>query len=242
MNPANVGAFGGIGGVRQDGAVRSDFNVARTVVTLQSGTRWLAYAAIENVGLMMVDIGLNIPTTSNTDLAPEPYAPGSYVDVVAANGHLIAIDQRQLLARYLRYEPRPAVFIRFRSPFKMSTAWPTGKPCRSISTGTVRSNRTRCATSRSSVGGVASSLMSPIPATRPRSAWCRSTPKSSRWRSTSRSDACSWPALRLPWSASTPSFSSTYRAPIHFPLSTRTLIRWTTASPGDRRRASTRQA
>ena len=54
--------------------MRSEFNIARTVVTLRDGTRWKAYAAIENVGLMMVDVGLNIPSIHD-HLAPEPYAP-----------------------------------------------------------------------------------------------------------------------------------------------------------------------
>ncbi|MEO8677869.1 MAG: PKD domain-containing protein [Vicinamibacterales bacterium] len=87
----HVGVFDGYI-VRADGAVRADLSIARTIVTLKSGARWKAYAAIEKVGLMMLDIGYNIPSTSHTNLAPEPYAPGSYVDVVAANGRLLAID------------------------------------------------------------------------------------------------------------------------------------------------------
>jgi hypothetical protein len=41
----------------------------------------------------MVDIGRNIPSTSDTNLAPEQFAAGSYVDVVTANGRLIAIER-----------------------------------------------------------------------------------------------------------------------------------------------------
>ena len=126
VNPARLGDD------RSDGAVRSEFNVARTVVTLPDGTRWKAYAASKTSGLMMVDVGLNIPSTSTTNLAPEPYAPtASYVDVVAANGRLIAIERANgtldiLDASLASCCLRP----RFRcSPF---VAWPTPRACRSI--------------------------------------------------------------------------------------------------------------
>jgi len=78
---------------RADGAVRSADAIPRTITAIQSAGRWKTYTAVENLGLMMADLGFNIPSTSNTNLAPEPFAGGNYVDVVASNNRLIAINR-----------------------------------------------------------------------------------------------------------------------------------------------------
>ncbi|MEQ1871797.1 MAG: Ig-like domain-containing protein, partial [Vicinamibacterales bacterium] len=85
LNPAYVQG--------DQGVVVSDLAFARSVVSLPNGPRINSYSAIENVGLMLVDVGGHIPTLLPRDRLRETMAGGSYTDVVTAGGRLLAIDR-----------------------------------------------------------------------------------------------------------------------------------------------------
>ncbi len=91
LTPSSVGS-NGTATIRADGAVLSDLGFARGVTYLWNGPRLNAFIAVENVGLLQVDVG-NAIGRLTTEEGPEPLAAGNYTDVRAVNDRLLAIDR-----------------------------------------------------------------------------------------------------------------------------------------------------
>ena len=75
---------------------------AKGLATLTSTTAPIAYAAVSQVGLMAADLGVDIPERTPDHTAPvddiriqENLFSGDYVDVVAVNDRLVAIENTQ---------------------------------------------------------------------------------------------------------------------------------------------------
>ncbi len=75
------------------GVVASADAFARAVAALKNGDGWISFTAVDNVGLMQVDIGDHIPALNADQRVLEPFASGNYVDVVAAGGRLLAVQR-----------------------------------------------------------------------------------------------------------------------------------------------------
>lgn len=68
---------------------------AESVGALRHTTGVAAYVAVRNVGLMVSDIGQNIPERLPGDRVREAYAPGDPWDVVAVRDRLITVDNTE---------------------------------------------------------------------------------------------------------------------------------------------------
>ncbi|MEQ1870489.1 MAG: Ig-like domain-containing protein [Vicinamibacterales bacterium] len=77
----------------QNGLVYTDLGFARTVLGLPNGARITSYTAIENVGIMLVDVGGHIPTVLPANRVREQMVPGNYTDMVEVSERLLAVER-----------------------------------------------------------------------------------------------------------------------------------------------------
>ncbi|MCU1382032.1 MAG: hypothetical protein JWL71_729, partial [Acidobacteria bacterium] len=75
------------------GVVLTPLASARAVVAMSDGSRLKSYTAMENVGLMMADVGHNVPAVLPDQRVREPIASGNYTDVVVGANRLLAIER-----------------------------------------------------------------------------------------------------------------------------------------------------
>ncbi len=66
---------------------------AKGIATIQHSQGIAAYAAVSEGGLMVADIGPNIPEKGPFEREKEPMLPGDYVDVVSRGGRLLALNR-----------------------------------------------------------------------------------------------------------------------------------------------------
>jgi PKD repeat protein len=86
LNPANAVAG-------QAGVVFTSLGFARTVVALPNAARWTSYTAVENVGVMLVDVGGHIPTVLPANRVREQMIAGNYTDLAAVENTLLAVER-----------------------------------------------------------------------------------------------------------------------------------------------------